>query len=113
MNAIQNQVQLIGRTGNQAELKTFENGGKMVKLYLATNEYYKDAKGEPIVKTQWHTVIAWGRQAEKLARLVDKGQKIAVKGKLTSRSYEDKDGIKRYITEVVLSEFMCLERNAA
>ncbi len=113
MNAIQNQVQIIGRVGNAPELKTFDNGGKMVKIFLATNEYYKDSNGESIVKTQWHNVVAWGKQAEHMARLVDKGQQIAIKGKLVNRSYETAEGTKRYITEVVVTEFMRLERKAA
>ena len=113
MNAIQNQVQLIGRVGNQPELKTFENGGKMLRLHLATHEHYKDSKGESVVKTQWHTIIAWGKQAENITRLVSKGQQIAVIGKLVHRSYEGQDGVKRFVTEVVVSEFMSLQRIAA
>ncbi len=111
MNAIKNQVQLIGRVGNDPELRSFANGGKMLKLSLATHEIYKDSNGERIEKTQWHTILAWGKTAEHMTRHINKGDQIAISGKLVHRSYEGQDGIKRFITEVVVQEFMLLSQN--
>ena len=108
MNSLRNKVQLIGNLGNDPEIITLESGKKLAKFNLATNESYKNAKGEKINDTQWHNIIAWGKTAEIIENFVTKGKEVAVEGKLTSRSYEDKEGNKRYITEVVCSELLML-----
>lgn len=105
MNSIRNQVQLIGHLGKNPELKTFENDRKMVKFSLATNENYKDQKGEKQTITQWHNVIAWGKTAENIHVMATKGSEIAIQGKLTYRQYKDANGTEKYITEVVAQEF--------
>lgn len=108
MNTLRNKVQLIGHVGNAPEILTLESGKKLAKFSIATNESYKNAKGEKITDTQWHNVVAWGKTAELIENYVPKGKEIGVEGKLTSRTYEDKDGIKRYITEVVCNELLLL-----
>ncbi|GAB2763877.1 single-stranded DNA-binding protein [Salinimicrobium soli] len=108
MNTLRNKVQLIGHVGNAPEILTLESGKKLAKFSIATNESYKNAKGEKITDTQWHNVIAWGKTAELIENYVPKGKEVGVEGKLTSRSYEDKDGIKRYVTEVVCNELLLL-----
>ncbi|MHA6278789.1 single-stranded DNA-binding protein [Salinimicrobium sp. CAU 1759] len=108
MNNLRNKVQLIGHVGNAPEIVTMESGKKLAKFSIATNETYKNNKGEKITDTQWHHVVAWGKTAELIENYVPKGKEIGVEGKLTSRSYEDKDGIKRYITEVVCNEILLL-----
>ncbi|MGB7843484.1 MAG: single-stranded DNA-binding protein [Salinimicrobium sp.] len=108
MNTLRNKVQLIGNVGNAPEIITLESGKKLAKFSIATNESYKNAKGEKITDTQWHNVVAWGKTAELVENYVPKGKEVGVEGKLTSRSYEDKDGIKRYITEVVCNELLLL-----
>ena len=75
---------------------------------MATNETYKNQKGEKVEETQWHNIVAWGKTAELMEQLLAKGKEVMVEGKLTSRSYEDKEGNKRYITEVVAQEFLLL-----
>ena len=75
---------------------------------MFTNESYKNTKGEKIVDTQWHNIVAWGKTADIIEKYVSKGKEIAIEGKLTSRSYETKEGDKRYITEVVCSELLML-----
>jgi len=75
---------------------------------LCTNETYKNAQGEKVTETQWHNIIAWNDTAEIIEKYVSKGQEIVVEGKLTSRSYEDKEGVKKYITEVVVNELVLL-----
>jgi single-strand DNA-binding protein len=108
MNTLRNKVQLIGHVGSAPEIVTMESGKKLAKFSIATNENYKNNKGEKVTDTQWHNVIAWGKTAELIENYVPKGKEIGVEGKLTSRSFEDKDGIKRYITEVVCNEVLLL-----
>lgn len=108
MNSLRNTVQLIGHVGNTPEIVTLESGKKLAKFSIATNETYKDAKGEKVQDTQWHNIIAWGKIAELVESYVPKGKEIGIEGKLTSRSYEDKEGHKRYVTEVVCNELLLL-----
>ena len=111
MNALRNKVQLIGNLGNNPEIITLESGKKLAKFSIATNESYKNAKGEKVTDTQWHNVVAWNRTAEIIEKYLVKGNEVAIEGKLTSRSYDDKDGNKRYVTEVVINELLMLGKN--
>jgi single-strand DNA-binding protein len=108
MNALRNKVQLIGNTGNDPEIINLESGKKLAKMTLATNESYKNDQGEKITDTQWHNVIAWGKTADLIEKYVSKGKEVAIEGRLTHRSYEDKSGEKRYMTEVVVNELLLL-----
>jgi len=108
MSTLRNTVQLIGHVGNDPEIVNLESGKKLAKFSIATNESYKNAKGEKVTDTQWHNIVAWGKTADLVENYVPKGKEIGIEGKLTSRSYEDKDGIKRYITEVVCHELLLL-----
>ena len=108
MNAMRNRVQLIGHVGNDPEIKSFEGGKKLANLSLATNESYKNDKGEKVEETQWHKLVAWGKTAEIIEKYVTKGKEIAIEGKLTHKSYDDKNGEKRYITEVVVDDVLLL-----
>ena len=108
MNAMKNKVQLIGHVGQEPEIKTFEGGKKLANLTIATNDSYKNDKGEKVEQTEWHKVVAWGKTAEIIEKYVTKGKEIAIEGKLTHRSYDDKNGEKRYVTEVVANEVLLL-----
>ena len=108
MNAMKNKVQLIGNVGNDPEIKTLDGGKKVANLTIATNDSYKNEKGEKVEQTEWHKVVAWGKTAEIIEKYVTKGKEVVVEGKLTHRSYDDKNGEKRYITEVVVSELLLL-----
>ncbi len=108
MNALKNKVQLIGNLGNKPEVIVLDSGKKLAKFSLATNETYKNAQGEKITDTQWHNIVAWGKTAQIVEKYVGKGKEVAIEGKLTTRSWEDKDGMKRYITEVVVSDLLML-----
>lgn len=108
MSTLRNKVQLIGNLGKAPEIITLDSGKKLAKFSIATNETYKNAQGEKVQDTQWHNVIAWNKTAEIVEKYLDKGKEIAIEGKLTSRSYDDKDGNKRYITEVVCDELVML-----
>ena len=108
MNTLRNKVQLIGNLGNDPEIINLESGKTLAKFSIATNESYKTAQGEKVTDTQWHNIVAWGKTAQIVEKYVAKGKEIAIEGKLTTRSWEDKDGTKRYTTEVVCSELLLL-----
>lgn len=106
MNTLKNSVRLVGNLGMDPEVKSFDNNRKLAKISIATNETYKNDKGEKITDTQWHSLVMWGNQAKLAEDLLKKGDEIAIEGKLATRSYVDKDGNKRYTTEVVVNEFL-------
>ena len=105
---MKNKVQLIGHVGQDPEIKQLENG-RVANFTIATNESYTNAKGEKVEQTEWHRVSAWGKTVEIIEQLLKKGSHVAIEGKLTHRSYDDKDGNKRYITEVVANELVMLK----
>lgn len=107
MNNLRNKVQLIGNAGMEPEIKDV-NGSKLAKLSIATNETYTNKSGERVTDTQWHNIVAWGKTAELIERFVTKGKEMAIEGKLNTRSYEDQDGNKRYVTEIIMSDFLLL-----
>ena len=108
MNALRNKVQLIGNVGNTFEITNLNKSKKVARLSIATNDYYHNTKGESVQDTQWHNVVTWGKQAELIEKYVDKGKEVAIRGKLTSRSYETQSGEKRYVTEILVSEILFL-----
>jgi len=108
MNSLRNQVQLIGHIGQDLDTKSFDSGMLLAKAPIATNEYYRNNKGEKIQETQWHNIVAWGKTAELMKQMVQKGDELAIKGKLVHRKYEDSTGQLRYISEVVVNEFIKL-----
>ena len=110
MNNLRNSVRLIGNLGAAPEVKTFDNGNKVVKLALATNESYTNQKGEKVDETYWHNLIVKGKGAEIAEKYLSKGSEVAIEGKLTNRSYNDKEGVKRYITEIVVNDFLMLDK---
>jgi single-strand DNA-binding protein len=106
MYALKNKVQLIGNLGNAPEVKTTESGKKLARFSVATNESYRNAKGEKVTETTWHNLVAWGKVAEIAEKYLTKGKEVAIEGKLINRSYTDKDGNKKYITEVEVNEIL-------
>jgi single-strand DNA-binding protein len=112
MNAIKNKVQLIGHLGQAPEVKIIGEGKKVAQISIATNETYKNAKGEKITDTQWHTVVAWGKLADIAEKYLEKGTEVAIEGKLLNRNYTDKQGVKRYVTEIQASELLILTKKA-
>lgn len=108
MNTLRNKVQLIGNLGNNPEVITLDSGKKLVKFSIATNDSYKNSQGEKITDTQWHNIIAWNKTADIIENYITKGDEVAIEGKLTTRNYEDTDGKKRYVTEVICNEILML-----
>jgi single-strand DNA-binding protein len=108
MYALKNKVQLIGNLGNAPEVRNTESGKKLVRFSIATNEQYKNAKGEKVTETQWHNLIAWGKVADIVEKYLTKGTEVAIEGKLINRNYMDKEGNKKYITEIQVNEVLML-----
>jgi single-strand DNA-binding protein len=108
MYALKNKVQLIGNLGNAPEVKTFESGKKVANFRMATTEVYRNAKGEKVKETQWHNLVMWGKLAEIAEKHLTVGKEVAVEGKLVNRSYNDKEGNTKYITEIQVNELLML-----
>ncbi|WP_339714470.1 single-stranded DNA-binding protein [uncultured Kriegella sp.] len=108
MSTLKNHVQLIGNVGQEPTITNLESGKKVARFSLATNEYFKDAKGEKQTDTNWHTVVAWGKTAEIIEKFVSKGKELGVTGKLKTRTYTTDDGNERYVTEVEANEILLL-----
>jgi single-strand DNA-binding protein len=113
MYALRNKVQLIGRLGGKPEVRTTEGGKKVARFSMATSESYRNASGEKVTDTQWHQLVAWGKVAEIAEKYTDKGSELVVEGKLVHRSYEDKEGNKKYITEIQVNELLLLGDKSA
>lgn len=108
MNSLRNRVVLIGHLGASPETKTFDNGKSLSRFSIATTESYKNDKGEKVSETQWHNLVVWGKLAETAGKYLDKGREVAIEGKLVTRNYTDKEGIKRYVTEIVVNDFLLI-----
>ena len=113
MKNLRNRVQLIGNVGKEPQVRSFESGKTMASFSMATTETYLDQNGKRVNDTQWHQIIAWGKTANFIESYLDKGNRIAVDGKLVHRSYNDKEGSTKYITEVVVNEIMLLTAKPA
>lgn len=112
MNNLRNQVQLIGNVGKDPELKTFGNDRAVANFSVATSDTYKNSKGEKVIETQWHRIVAWGKVAELVGRLLKKGSQVVLKGKLTHEKWEDQHGQTRYATKIVLNDFVMIGSKA-
>jgi single-strand DNA-binding protein len=110
MTSLKNSVHLIGRLGNDPVTTTFENGKVKARFSLATSEVYRNNNGEKVEETQWHNIVAWGKTAKVVTDYLKKGKEIALEGKLTNRSWEDNDGNKHYITEIIANQIYMLDR---
>ncbi len=110
MTTMRNSVQLIGRPGIAPEIKEIGNNRKMARFTLATNNYYTNDKGERVEQTDWHNIVAFGKVVDIIEKYVRKGQEIAIEGRLSTSSWDDKEGNKRYRTEVVLNELLMLQK---
>ncbi|MEI8053425.1 MAG: single-stranded DNA-binding protein [Bacteroidota bacterium] len=113
MYSLRNKVQLIGNLGKSPDIKKTESGKKLVKFSVATNEIFTNLKGEKVKETQWHNLVAWGKLADVAEKYLNKGSEVAVEGKLVSRDYTDKEGNKKYVTEVHVNELLLLGGKAS
>jgi single-strand DNA-binding protein len=108
MRNLRNKVQLIGNVGNDPKIQETNNGNKFVKLSIATNNSYKNKDGEKVKETQWHSVVFWGKTAEIAEKHVFKGREIYIEGTLNYRSYENDNGEKKYVYEIVSNDLLLL-----
>ena len=109
MKSLRNSVHLIGNLGMDPEVKEVSNGNKMARFSLATSETYKNQNGEKVEETQWHNLVIWGKLAGVAEKYLKKGKRIAIEGKLNNRSYDDKNGTKKYFTEIVVNDLLMLD----
>lgn len=107
-----NRVQLTGNLGNNPEIKTLDGGGKLARFSMATKEEYTTRGGEKASDTQWHYVIAWGKLAEKVESELQKGSFVSIEGRLVTKSYVDKNGQKKYATEIVANDVILNQKAA-
>jgi len=105
-----NKVSLIGNLGKDPEIRTLEGSIKVAKFSLATSESFKDKNGVLQTETEWHTIVAWRNVADLAEKYLRKGSAIYLEGKLKTRSYEDKEGNKKYVTEVIAESFIMLDK---
>lgn len=113
MYALRNRVQLIGNLGNAPEVRKTETGKKLVRFSVATNESYRNTNGDKVTETQWHNLVAWGKLADIVEKFLSKGSEVAIEGKLINRNYTDKEGIKKYVSEIQVSELLLLGSKAS
>ncbi len=110
-STVDNRVQLIGFLGQEIDVKEYAEGKKVAHVTMATHEYRKDDNGKREMLTTWHNLTAWGKNAEVMAKIFSKGQRLYVEGKLNYREYTGKDNVKKQVTEIVVSDFKKLERD--
>ncbi|NLJ42051.1 MAG: single-stranded DNA-binding protein [Bacteroidales bacterium] len=109
MNSLRNRVYLIGNLGQNPEMKNLENGKKLARFTLATTEEFKNSDGQKVKETTWHNIVAWNGTADLAGKYLRKGRQVAVEGRLVYKSYEDKNGVTKYVTEVVINELLFLQ----
>lgn len=108
MSTLRNRVLLIGNLGQDPEIKTLDGGKKVANFTIATNDAFKNNEGQKVEETTWHNIVAWNGLAELASRFLKKGREVAVDGRIVYKSYEDKKGVTKYITEIVLNEIVLL-----
>jgi single-strand DNA-binding protein len=108
MNSLKNRVTLIGNLGQDPETKTTETGKKVTHFTLATDDGYKNSDGQKVNETTWHNIVAWNGLADIAGKYLKKGRQVAVEGRIVYRTYEDKKGATKNITEIVLNDLILL-----
>jgi single-strand DNA-binding protein len=103
---------LIGNLGQDPEIKTLDSGKKVAHFTIATNDAYKANDGTKVEETAWHNIVAWNGLAERAAKFLKKGREVAVEGRILYRNYEDKQGVTKYVTEIILNEILLLRSSA-
>lgn len=108
MNSLRNRVILIGHLGNEPEIRTLENNRKVARMTLATNDDYTDKGGNKVKTTEWHNLVVWGKLSDICEKYLTKGKEIAVEGKITYRTWDDKEGKTHYMTEINVNELLMI-----
>ena len=112
MNALTNCVRLIGYIGDEPKIKKLDGEKSVANFNIATHENFRDHDGNKKTETTWHKLVAWGRNAEYAQKYLKKGSEVAIEGRLTNRSYDDKNGETHFITEIVINDIMSLGKKS-
>ncbi len=112
MNALKNKVSLIGNLGGNPQVVIFENKKKIARMSIATSETFKGADGEKVKETHWHKLVALGRNAEIAETYLQKGYEIAVEGRLVNRSFTDKYGVKKFVSEILINNLLIIGKKS-
>jgi single-strand DNA-binding protein len=110
MSSLRNSVRLVGFLGHSPEVKTTSTNKKVARVSLATNETHKNEKGEKVEETQWHQLVMWDHNATFAENYLSKGSEVTIEGKLNTRVYTDKEGTKRFITEIIVNEILIMAK---
>ena len=108
MNSLRNRVNLIGNLGHDPETKSLDGGKKVTRFTLATSDDFKNAEGQKIKETTWHNIVSWNGLADTAGRYLKKGRQVAVEGRIVYRTYNDKNGVAKYVTEIVANDILFL-----
>lgn len=108
-----NKVILVGNVGKDPEVRHLESGVAVAQFSLATSETYKDKSGNKTTQTEWHNLVLWRGLADVAEKYVKKGDPLYIEGKIRSRSYDDKEGVKRYVSEIVVDTMQMLGRKSS
>jgi single-strand DNA-binding protein len=112
MNGLRNSVRLIGHLGDNPKMRKLDSEKSVANFSVATNETFRDQNGNKMSETTWHKLVAWGKQAEVAEKYLKKGTEIAVEGKLTNRSYEDKNGETHFVSEIIVNSILVLDKKS-
>lgn len=110
MNKLKNRVMLIGNLGHDPESKKLESGKRVARFTIATSDTYKNGDGQKVTETTWHNIVAWNALADFASKYLKKGGQVCLEGRISYRSYEDKTGVTKYITEIIANELLSLSR---
>lgn len=108
MSNLRNSVRLMGFLGNDPDVKSLSEKKKVARVSIATKDSYRNDKGEKVEETQWHNLVLWDRLASLAESYLHKGSEVSIEGRLSSHSYTDKEGVKRYVTEVIVNDLQML-----
>ncbi|MCK5846421.1 MAG: single-stranded DNA-binding protein [Bacteroidales bacterium] len=110
MKNLRNTVTLIGHLGDAPVFKELDNGTTLAKFSIATDESYKNKNGEKVESTEWHNLIIWGPQAKTVRDYLKKGSKVMIEGRLTTETWDNKEGIKQYRSQIVINDFLMMDK---
>ncbi len=108
MNSLKNRVQLIGRLGQDPDVRELEGGKRVARFNLATNESYRNGEGVRVEETTWHTVVLWNGLAELAAKYLARGRQVCLEGRISYRSYTDRNGAQKWVTEIIATDMVML-----
>ncbi len=113
MKNLRNSVQLVGHLGKNPEITTLDKGKKIARFSMATNDYFTMQDGKKVNNTTWHNIVAWDLKAEFAEKNLAKGNEVLVQGRISNRSYTDKEGQTKYISEIIIHDVLKVQKESA